>query len=201
MLSVYDFNMQRLATLTGADATTLFDGTLHIGENMTTPPLAGNNKLKGRVYECKVYDKALDTSVLEQMYPNLYSNEKRTKGAVRCIVPSLRYNNQLVRYLFLETVVDMGKYSAPEYAGKYAKAVGIKIDGVSEIIWCPTGSNTHIKKVFYAPKNIGPYGSISVEIVNTGLAPELTATIKAFHCALLTEEHAVVDASDAVDWC
>lgn len=200
VISVYDFNMQRLATLSGADATTTFDGTLHIGENMVAPPLAGNNKLKGKVYECKVYDKALSTSTLEQMFPNIYSNEVRTKGAVTCRIPNPQYKTQLIRYLFLEAVIDMGKYSAPEYAGKYLKAVGIRVDGVPDIIWCQTGSNTHVRKVFYAPKYIGPYDSISARIVNTGLAPDLQATVKAFRCALLTEEQAVTDASDALDF-
>lgn len=200
VISVYDFNMQKKATLSGADATTVFDGTLHIGENMTAPPLGDNNKLKGKVCECKVYDEALSTSVLETMFPNLYSNEKRTKGAVRCVVPSLRYSNQLLRYLFLEAMIDMGKYSAAEYAGKYPKAVGIRVDGVQDIIWCPTGSNTHIKQVFYVSKNIGPYGTISAEIVNTGLAPGLEATVKAFRCAVLTEDLGFTESSDALDF-
>lgn len=198
VLNVYDFNMQKLATLSGADATTTFDGTLHIGENMVAPPLAGNNKLKGKVYECKVYDKALDISVLETLFPNLYSNEKRIKGTLQCIIPNLQYKNQITRYVFLETVIDMGKYSSPEYAGKYQKAVGIRLDGVNEIIWCPTGSNTHVKKVYYAPKNIEPYGRITAEIVNTGLAPGLEATVKAFYCAAITEETSVTDALDAI---
>lgn len=199
-LNVYDFNMQRLATLSGADATTTFDGTLHIGENMVAPPLAGDNKLKGKVYECKVYDKALPTALLENMFPNLYSNEKRTKGTLKCLVPNLRYNNQLIRYIFLEAVIDMGKYSAPEYAGKYPKAVGMRLDATGEIIWCPTGSNTHIKRVVYDNKNIGPYESTSVTIVNTGLAPGLEATVKAFRCAILTEETAYTEALDALDF-
>lgn len=198
ILNVYDFNMQKLATLSGADATTTFDGTLHIGENMVAPPLAENNKLKGKVYECKVYDKALDISVLETMFPNLYSNEKRIKGSLKYIIPNLQYKNQLVRYIFLEAVIDMGKYSSSEYAGKYQKAVGIRLDGVNEIIWCPTGSNTHVKRVYYAPKNVEPYGRITAEIVNTGLAPGLEATVKAFHCAAITEEVPVVDALDAI---
>jgi len=200
VLSVYDFNMQKLAELTGENATSTFDGTLHIGENMTTPTLAGNNKMKGKVYDCRVYNKALSTSVLETMYPNLYSNEVRTKGALRCVVPSLRYNNQQINYIFLEAMIDMGVYSSAEYAGKYPKAVGIRIDGVNDIIWCPTGSNTHIKRVFYTNKLIGPYGSIGVEIVNTGLAPGLEATIKAFHCTLMTQERDYTDASDALDF-
>lgn len=200
VISVYDFNMQRKATLSGADAATVFDGTLHIGENMTAPPLAGNNKLQGKVYECKVYNTALDTSVLENMFPNLYSNEKRTKGAVRCMVPSLQYTNQAIRYLFLEAMIDMGKYSSAEYAGKYPKAVGIRLDGVDDIIWCPTGSNTHIRKVFYTNRNIGPYGVISAEIVNTGLAPGLEATVKAFRCAVLTEDLGYTDTTDAISF-
>lgn len=200
VLNVYDFNMQRLATLSGADATTTFDGTLHIGENMVAPPLAGDNKLKGKVYECKVYSKALPTALLENMFPNLYSNEKRMKGTLKCFVPNLRYNNQLTRYIFLEAVINMGKYSAPEYAGKYEKAVGIRLDASGEIIWCPTGSNTHIKRVIYYGKNIGPYESTSVTIVNTGLAPGLEATVKAFRCAILTEETECTEALDALDF-
>lgn len=203
-LNVYDFNMQRIATLSGADATTIFDGTLHIGENMVAPPLGSDNKMKGKVYECKVYDKALDISTLETMFPNLYSNEKRIKGGLQCIIPNLQYKNQLVRYIFLEAVIDMGKYSSSEYAGKYQKAVGIRLDGVNEIIWCPTGSNTHVKKVYYAPKNVEPYGRITAEIVNTGLAPGLEATVKAFHCAVITEEAPVTDILDAtgfnIEW-
>lgn len=200
VLSVYDFNMQRLATLSGTDATTTFNGTLHIGANMVAPPLAGDNKMKGKVYECKVYDKALPTALLETMFPNLYSNETRTKGALKCLVPNLQYNNQLTRYIFLEAVIDMGKYSAPEYAGKYEKAVGIRLDASGEIIWCPTGSQTHIKRVIYHGKNIGPYESTSVTIVNTGLAPGLEATVKAFRCAILTEESEYTEALDALDF-
>ncbi|WP_432628983.1 hypothetical protein [Brotaphodocola sp.] len=199
-ISVYDYNMQRLATLTGTDATTVFSGTLHIGENMVVPTLGENNKLKGKVYECRVYKEALSTSVLENMFPNIYSNEKRTKGTLCCYVPNQRYKNALIRYIYLEALIDMGEHGTPEYAQKYPKAVGIKIDGIGDVMWVGTGSNGHIKTWIYNNKTIKPYRNIAVRIVNTGLCPNLKAKVQAFRCAILTEESDVTESVDALDF-
>ena len=157
VLSFYDFNMQKFTSISGSDADTIFNGTLHIGENMVAPTVAGNNKLKGKVYECKVYREALSTIVLENMFPNLYSNEKRIKGTLCCYVPNQRYENHLIRYIYLEAYIDMGDYATPEYAGKYPKAVGVKIDGIGDVIWVGTGSNGRIKAWIYSNKTIKPY--------------------------------------------
>lgn len=200
VLSFYDFNMQKIATINDADATTIFSGTLHIGENMVAPTLAGNNKLKGKVYDCRVYSEALSISILEEMFPNIYSNEERTKGSLCCYVPNQRYKNALIRYIYLEALIDMGEHGTPEYAQKYPKAVGIKIDGIGDVIWVGTGSNGHIKTWIYNNKTIKPYRNIVVRIVNTGLCPGLKAKVQAFRCAILTEESDVTESVDALDF-
>ena len=200
VLSFYDFDMQKFTSISGSDADTIFNGTLHIGENMVAPTVAGNNKLKGKVYECKVYREALSTIVLENMFPNLYSNEKRIKGTLCCYVPNQRYENHLIRYIYLEAYIDMGDYATPEYAGKYPKAVGVKIDGIGDVIWVGTGSNGRIKAWIYSNKTIKPYKNLAVRIVNTGLCPKLKAKVLAFRCAILTEKSDAVESVDALDF-
>lgn len=200
VLSFYDFNMQKFTSISGSDADTVFNGTLRIGENMVAPTLAGNNKLKGKVYECKIYKEALSTIVLENMFPNLYSNEKRIKGTLCCYVPNQRYENHLIRYIYLEAYIDMGDYATPEYAGKYPKAVGVKIDGIGDVIWVGTGSNGRVKAWIYSNKTIKPYKNLAVRIVNTGLCPKLKAKVLAFRCAILTEKSDAVESVDALDF-
>ena len=191
VLTVYDFTMQVYTRFDDKDATTQFDGTLHIGENMTIPLIGGDHKLKGKVYECKVYDKALSFKLLEEMFPNIYSNESRTKGSITCFMPSMKYNEQLVRYIYLDIYLDMGKHKAPSYADKYPKAVGVKLNGLwglNETYWIGTGADAHIRKWVYAHGTLRPYDSISVDIANTGLCPGLEVTVKGVRCAILTEE-------------
>ena len=200
VLSVYDANMKRLATISGTDAASVFSGTLHIGENMTAPTLAGDNRLKGRVYACRVYDRALTPEEIEALYPNIYSSEFRTKGAARFLVPNRRYSTQSVACVRLDMLVDMGEYGTAAYAGRYPRAVGVKPDGVDEVIWLGTGSDGHIQATFKHMTTLLPWRSYGVEVVNTGLAPGLTAKIRGFRCVLLGKETAYTDAVDALDF-
>lgn len=191
VLSVYDFNMQSFLRLEGDDATTVFDGTLHLGENMKTPIIGGEQKLKGKIYECKIYNKALSFKLLEEMFPNIYSNEARTKGGITCYMPNMKYNQQEVLYVYMDIYLDMGKHKYATYADKYPKAVGVKLNGLygmNEVLWIGTGANAHIRKWYYGHATLRPGDAVDVEIVNTGLCPGLEVTVKGFNCAILTEE-------------
>ena len=201
VLTAYDYNMQTLGSFNGQDATTKFSGTLHIGENMVPPTLAGNNKLKGKVYECKVYREALSTAYLEKQYPNIYSNDKRIKGTARYIVQNPFDNTQLVRKMCLDLAVDMGNFNSPEFTGKYPKAIGVKIENVPDVYWIGTGTNNHLKLWLDGKQEIGPYGRIMIDVVNAGLCPGLTATVKRLHCTLMTEIQESVAAADmSIKW-
>lgn len=200
VLSVYDYNMQRLITINGEDVTSIFSGTLRIGENMTVPTLAGDNRLIGNVYECKVYNRALTLKEIEVLYPNIYSNEFRTKGTVSFMVPNRRYVTQNVSYIRMEMLLDMGDYATSEFAGKYPKAVGVKFDSVDDIIWVGTGSNGYVKKTLYKLSTIKPYRNFIVKVTNTGLAPGLEAKIRGFRCVLLGAEKEVIESIDALDF-
>lgn len=202
-LSFYNFFMQRFITIKGADATSIFNGTLHIGEHMAAPPIGDVVNFRGKVYECKVYDSALPTKELENMFPNIYSNEKKIKGELRAYIANPQYKVQTFRYLYLEVVVDMGEFGTPEYAGKYPKAVGVKFNGIwglDDVFWIGTGSNGRISKWLYHPKVLQPYQSVSVSIVNTGLCPKLEAKVLSFRCSVTTQEAEPTEASDAIDF-
>lgn len=200
-ITAYDFNMQRLATITGTDATTKFNGTLRIGENMVAPTLGENLYMKGKVYECKVYQEALSTAYLEQQYPNIYSNDKRIKGTARYIVQNPFDNTQLVRKMCLDLAVDMSNFNSPEFTGKYPKVIGVKIENVPDVYWIGTGTNNHLKLWLDGKQEIGPYGRIMITVVNAGLCPGLTATVKRLHCTLLTEIQESVAATDmSIKW-
>lgn len=200
VLSVYDYNMQKKAELSGADVTTLFDGTLRIGENMTAPKLGSNEKFKGKVFECKVYNRALTSTEIETLYPNIYSNEYRTKGAVAFKIPNAKNRVYNMTHVFLDMTVDMGEYGTPEYAGKYPKAVGVKLWNEDDVLWIGTGSNGHLSTAFYTLKTIKPFKNYTVEVVNTGLAPGLECKIENFRCLLLGAEEQVADSVDALDF-
>ena len=200
-LSIYSFYMQRYITIKGNDAESIFDGTLRIGEHMTVPKQGDNVKFKGRIYDCRVYDAALSTNTLENMFPNIYSNEKKTKGELRAYIANPQYKKQRVYYLYLEVFVDMGDFGTAEYAGKYPKAIGIKINGIwglNDVYWMGTGSNGHLKKWLYTNGQMNPYESISVSIVNTGLCPKLKARVVSFRCSALTEVTEPIEALDAL---
>lgn len=200
-LSIYSFYMRRYITIKGSDAESIFNGTLRIGEHMTVPKQGDNVKFKGRVYDCRVYDAALSTNTLENMFPNIYSNEKKTKGELRAYLANPQYKMQNLKYLYLEVLVDMGEFGTAEYAGKYPKAVGIKVNGIwglEEIYWIGTGSNGHLKKWIYTNGQLKPYESISVSIVNTGLCPKMKARVVSFRCSSLTETTEPVEALDAL---
>lgn len=202
-LSAYNFFMQRYLTIKGADANTIFNGTLRIGENLTTPPIGENVRFRGKVYECKVYNEALGTNELENMFPNIYSNEKKTKGEMRVYIANPQYKIQNFRYLYLEVVLDLGEFGTPEYAGKYPKAVGVKFNGIwglDDVFWIGTGSNPRLTKWIYNAKILQPYQSISVSVVNTGLCPKLEAKVLSFRCSVMTEVADPVEASDALDF-
>ena len=76
----------------------------------------------------------------------------------------------------------------------------MKPDGVDEVIWLGTGSDGHIQATFKHMTTLLPWRSYGVEVVNTGLAPGLTAKIRGFRCVLLGKETAYTDAVDALDF-
>ena len=204
VLKFYDFYMQTYGEVTGNDATAIFDGTLHIGENMAKPNESAKYKMRGKVYQCKVYNKALPTKLLEEMFPNIYSNESRIKGSITCYVNNLQYLVRIARCTYLEVTLDLGKHAWPEYAGKYPKAVGIKVTGLygfDDVIWVGTGTDGHITKWIYNGDNMKPHEPITVTIANTGLCPGLEAKLIAFRCVNLTEDSKCVPATGiGVNW-
>ena len=204
VLKFYDFYMQTYGEVTGNDATAIFDGTLHIGENMAKPNESAKYKMRGKVYQCKVYNKALPTKLLEEMSPNIYSNESRIKGSITCYVNNLQYLVRIARCTYLEVTLDLGKHAWPEYAGKYPKAVGIKVTGLygfDDVIWVGTGTDGHITKWIYNGGNMKPHEPITVTIANTGLCPGLEAKLIAFRCVNLTEDSKCVPATGiGVNW-
>lgn len=204
VLKFYDFYMQTYGEVTGNDATAIFDGTLHIGENMAKPNESAKYKMRGKVYQCKVYNKALPTKLLEEMFPNIYSNESRIKGSITCYVNNLQYLVRIARCTYLEVTLDLGKHAWPEYAGKYPKAVGIKVTGLygfDDVIWVGTGTDSHITKWIYNGGNMKPHEPITVTIANTGLCPGLEAKLIAFRCVNLTEDSKCVPATGiGVNW-
>lgn len=204
VLKFYDFYMQTYGEVTGNDATAIFDGTLHIGENMAKPNESSKYKMRGKVYQCKVYNKALPTKLLEEMFPNIYSNESRIKGSITCYVNNLQYLVRIARCTYLEVTLDLGKHAWPEYAGKYPKAVGIKVTGLygfDDVIWVGTGTDGHITKWIYNGGNMKPHEPITVTIANTGLCPGLEAKLIAFRCVNLTEDSKCVPATGiGVNW-
>lgn len=204
VLKFYDFYMQTYGEVTGNDATAIFDGTLHIGENMAKPNESAKYKMRGKVYQCKVYNKALPTKLLEEMFPNIYSNESRIKGSITCYVNNLQYLVRIARCTYLEVTLDLGKHAWPEYAGKYPKAVGIKVTGLygfDDVIWVGTGTDGHITKWIYNGGNMKPHEPITVTIANTGLCPGLEAKLIAFRCVNLTEDSKCVPATGiGVNW-
>lgn len=167
---------------------------------MITPTLAGDNRLIGKVYECRVYNRALTAKEIEVMHPNMFSNEFRTKGTAEFLVPNRRYCTYHVSHIYLDMMVDMGEHGTPEFAGQYPKAVGVKIDGVDDVIWLGTGSNGHLKTSFYELNTIKPYRNFKVKMVNTGLCPGLTVKVLNFRCVLLGLEKEVIDSVDAMDF-
>lgn len=204
VLKFYDFYMQKYGEVTGNDATATFNGTLHIGENMVKPIESEKYKMRGKVYQCKVYNKALPTKLLEEMFPNIYSNESRIKGSITCYVNNLQYLVRIARCTYLEVTLDLGKHAWPEYAGKYPKAVGIKVTGLygfDDVIWVGTGTDGHITKWIYNGGNMKPHEPITVTIANTGLCPGLEAKLIAFRCVNLTEDSKCVPATGiGVNW-
>lgn len=204
VLKFYDFYMQTYGEVTGNDATAIFDGTLHIGENMAKPNESAKYKMRGKVYQCKVYNKTLPTKLLEEMFPNIYSNESRIKGSITCYVNNLQYLVRIARCTYLEVTLDLGKHAWPEYAGKYPKAVGIKVTGLygfDDVIWVGTGTDGHITKWIYNGGNMKPHEPITVTIANTGLCPGLEAKLIAFRCVNLTEDSKCVPATGiGVNW-
>lgn len=204
VLKFYDFYMQTYGEVTGNDATAIFDGTLHIGENMAKPNESAKYKMRGKVYQCKVYNKALPTKLLEEMFPNIYSNESRIKGSITCYVNNLQYLVRIARCTYLEVTLDLGKHAWPEYAGKYPKAVGIKVTGLygfDDVIWVGTGTDGHITKWIYNGGNMKPHEPITVTIANTGLCPGLEAKLIVFRCVNLTEDSKCVPATGiGVNW-
>lgn len=204
VLKFYDFYMQKYGEVTGNDATAIFNGTLHIGENMAKPIESECYKMRGKVYQCKVYNKALPTKLLEEMFPNIYSNENRTKGSITCYVNNRQYLVRLVRCTYLEVTLDLGKHAWPEYAGKYPQAVGIKVTGIygfNDVIWVGTGTDGHVTKWIYKGGNLKPHEPITVTIANTGLCPGLEAKLVAFRCVNLTEDFECIPATGiGVNW-
>ena len=200
VLSVYDYNMQRKATLTGADVTSLFSGTLRIGGNMVAPTLGEDYMLRGKVYECKVYNRALTSREIEVLYPNIVSNEFRTKGTARFLVPNRRYVTQNVSYMVLDLVVDMGEYGTPEYAGRYPHAVGVKVNGIDDMIWIGTGSNGHVQRTIKHMTTVKPYRNYQVDVANSGLVPGMSVKVRGFRCVLIGKEVPYVDTVDALDF-
>jgi len=196
--------MQKYGEVTGNDATAIFNGTLHIGENMAKPVESECYKMRGKVYQCKVYNKALPTKLLEEMFPNIYSNENRTKGSITCYVNNRQYLVRLVRCTYLEVTIDLGKHAWPEYAGKYPQAVGIKVTGIygfNDVIWVGTGTDGHVTKWIYKGGNLKPHEPITVTIANTGLCPGLEAKLVAFRCVNLTEDFECIPATGiGVNW-
>lgn len=204
VLSFYDFFMQSYVKIDGALANTIFDGTLHLGENMTTPTIGGDHRLKGRIYDCRVYDKALRSKVLEEMFPNIYSNESRTKGTITCYVPNRLYAYRIIRCAYVEVDLDLGEFAWAKYAGMCPQAVGIKvydIYGWSDVIWVGTGTNGHVKQWISQTSNLKPHHGVTVAIANTGLCPGLKAKLLSFRCVLLTEDLPCIEATDFnVEW-
>lgn len=94
--------------------------------------------------------------------------------------------------------IDLGKHAWPEYAGKYPKAVGIKVTGLygfDEVIWVGTGTDGHVSKWIYKSGELKPHEAITVTIANTGTCPDLEAKLVAFRCVNLTEDFECVPAT------
>lgn len=199
VLAVYDWYMQSYVKLDGAIANTIFDGTLRLGENMVTPTVGGDHRLKGKIYDCRVYDHAISTKRLEEMFPNIYSNESRTKGTVTCFVPNRLYKYREVRCAYVEVTLDLGEYSWGKYKGMYPNAVGIKVYGLygfDDVIWVGAGTDGHVKKWIYKGASLTPHQGITVAVVNTGLCPGLKAKLLGFRCVLMTQDYPCTEATD-----
>ena len=198
VMKFYDFYMQKYGEVTGNDATATFNGTLHIGENMVKPVDGERYNMRGKVYQCKVYNKALPTKLLEEMFPNIYSNESRIKGSITCYVNNLEYKVRTARCAYLEVTLDFGVYAWPEYAGKYPQAVGIKVTGLygfDDVIWVGTGTDGHVRKWINNSGDLKPHEAVTVTIANTGLCPGLEAKLIAFRCVTLTEDYECIPAT------
>ncbi len=199
VLAVYDWYMQSYVKLEGEIANTIFDGTLRLGENMAVPTIGGDHKLKGKIYDCRVYDHAISTKRLEEMFPNIYSNESRTKGTVTCFVPNRLYKYREVRCAYVEVTLDLGEYAWAKYKGVYPQAVGVKVYGIygfDDVIWVGTGTDGHVKKWIYKGANLTPHQGITVAVVNTGLCPGLKAKLLGFRCVLMTQDYPCTEATD-----
>lgn len=199
VMAVYDWYMQSYVKLDGAIANTIFDGTLRLGENMVTPTVGGDHRLKGKIYDCRVYDHAISTRRLEEMFPNIYSNESRTKGTVTCFVPNRLYKYREVRCAYVEVTLDLGEYAWGKYKGMYPNAVGIKVYGLygfDDVIWVGAGTDGHVKKWIYKGASLTPHQGITVAVVNTGLCPGLKAKLLGFRCVLMTQDYPCTEATD-----
>ena len=199
VLAVYDWYMQSYVKLDGAIANTIFDGTLRLGENMVTPTIGGDHKLKGKIYDCRVYDHAISTKRLEEMFPNIYSNENRTKGTITCFVPNRQYLYREACCAYIEVALDLGEYAWAKYKGMYPQAVGIKVYGLygfDDVIWVGTGTDGHVKKWIYKGANLTPHQGITVAVVNTGLCPGLKAKLLGFRCVLMTQDYPCTEPTD-----
>lgn len=199
VLAIYDWYMQSYVKLDGAIANTIFDGTLRLGENMVTPTIGGDHKLKGKIYDCRVYDHAISTKRLEEMFPNIYSNESRTKGTITCFVPNRQYMYREARCAYIEVTLDLGKYAWAKYKGMYPQAVGIKVYGLygfDDVIWVGSGTDGHVKKWIYKGINLAPHQGVTVAVVNTGLCPGLKAKLIGFRCVLMTQDYQCTEPTD-----
>ena len=133
-------------------------------------------------------------------YPNIVSNEFRTKGTARFLVPNRRYVTQNVSYMVLDLVVDMGEYGTPEYAGRYPHAVGVKVNGIDDMIWIGTGSNGHVQRTIKHMTTVKPYRNYQVDVANSGLVPGMSVKVRGFRCVLIGKEVPYVDSVDALDF-
>lgn len=133
------------------------------------------------------------------MFPNIYSNESRTKGTVTCFVPNRLYKYREVRCAYVEVTLDLGEYSWGKYKGMYPNAVGIKVYGLygfDDVIWVGAGTDGHVKKWIYKGANLTPHQGITVAVVNTGLCPGLKAKLLGFRCVLMTQDYPCTEATD-----
>lgn len=119
-------------------------------------------------------------------------------------VNNLQYLVRIARCTYLEVTLDLGKHAWPEYAGKYPKAVGIKVTGLygfDDVIWVGTGTDGHVRKWITNSGNLKPHEAVTVTIANTGTCPGLEAKLVAFRCVNLTEDFECVPATGiGVNW-
>lgn len=125
------------------------------------------------------------------MFPNIYSNDSRTKGSVTCYVNNLQYMVRIVRCTYLEVTIDLGKHAWPEYAGRYPQAVGIKVTGLygfDDVIWVGTGTDGHVTKWIYKGGILSAIIAGAVTLIGVLIANSKSNAVMEYKIEELTRE-------------